>query len=36
MKDLKNSYLKAEIYLAHCEKLLDKVEQEVIEIKDID
>ena len=30
--DLQRYYLKGNIYLSHCERLLDKVEQEVLEI----
>ena len=33
---LKYSYLKAKLYLQHCEKLLDSTEQELIQIDDND
>ena len=32
VEDLKRSFLKASLYLEHCENLLTKIEQEVIEI----
>ena len=32
VEDLKTSFLKASLYLHHCENLLKKLEQEVIEI----
>ncbi|KGG13283.1 MULTISPECIES: exodeoxyribonuclease VII small subunit [Prochlorococcus] len=36
VEDLKRSYIKGKLYLEHCEKLLEKVEQEVIEISEED
>ncbi|AAP99158.1 MULTISPECIES: exodeoxyribonuclease VII small subunit [Prochlorococcus] len=32
VEDLQENYLKAKLYLKHCEQLLDKVEQEIHEI----
>ncbi len=34
--ELKLSYMKAQLYLEHCEKLLNKIEQEVIQIDLLD
>ncbi len=31
--ELKDNYLKASLYIEHCEKLLENIEQEIIEIK---
>ncbi|ABX08037.1 exodeoxyribonuclease VII small subunit [Prochlorococcus marinus] len=34
VEDLQRSYIKGNIYLEHCQELLDQVEQDVIEINE--
>ena len=34
VEDLQRSYIKGNIYLEHCQELLDKIEQDVIEINE--
>ncbi len=34
VEDLQKSYIKGNLLLEHCEKLLDHIEQDIVEIKD--